>query len=283
MIPYYLMLLKMEKQQLIIIQSLTIVLAISLTIVSYFGVFVENTYEREVSSMAAQGVGQDIVNLFFIVPVLIISLLTMQKNNRIGIFVFGGTVFYILYSFIIYCMGVNFNKLFLLYCLTLCLSIYLFIFYIYSFKGINIKSWFWNNIPLKLFGIYLLIISVVFYFLWLTEIVPALLNNIAPQSVSDYNLLVNPVHVVDMAFVLPGLIVTSILLMKRHSLGYFFTPIFLVFTVLLAIALTGMQVMMKIRGIVVETSVASVFFALATFSSLFLIAFLDRLKKGNSI
>ena len=264
-----------------VLRPLTFVLAVLLTIVSYFGAFVANTYEREVASMAAQGMGQDIIDLFLVVPVLIISLVFMQKNNKTAIFIFGGTVFYILYSFVIYSLGIHFNNLFLLYCFTFGCSLYLFILYLFHLNGLEVKSWFEDKTPIRLIGIYLIVISAMFYFLWLKDIIPAILNNSIPKSVSDYDLLVNPVHVIDLAVALPGLVITSILLMKRNNLGYIFAPIFLVFTIILVIALVAMMFMLKMKNISDDASVAGIFIILAIISSIFLFIYLSKIKKGH--
>jgi len=109
----------MQNKQFKILTVLTLLLAIALTIVSFFGAFVKDTYERDSASMAAQGKGQDLVDLFFVLPLLLLSFIFMQRNSKVAYYIYGGTIFYILYSFFIYCFGVYFNKLFLLYCLTL--------------------------------------------------------------------------------------------------------------------------------------------------------------------
>jgi hypothetical protein len=268
----------MADKQLRIITILSLALVVSLTIVSYSGAYIASTYARETESMAAQGTGQDIVDLFLVVPLLIISLIFINKNNKVAFYIYSGTVFYILYSFVIYSLGVNFNKLFLLYCTTLGLSLYIFILIMYEFSRINVENWFSNKVPVRFIAIYLILISIMFYLLWLKEIIPAILNNSIPKSVSDYNLLVNPVHVIDIAFALPGLIITAILLMKKHRLGYILTPIALVFTIILAIALTGMVILLKVRGIAEDTSVAGIFITLAVISSILLFAFLKNIK-----
>ncbi len=268
----------MASKQLKIIMVLSLALAVSLGIVSFYGAFVSTTYARETASMAAQGIGQDIVDLFFILPVLILSLICMLRNCKVAFYIQAGTVLYLLYSFIIYSFGVNFNNLFLLYCLTLGLSLYTFILIMYEFNRQDVKNWFDNKVPARSTGIYLIIIALMFYLLWFKEIIPAILNNSKPRSVSDYNLLVNPVHVIDIAFALPGLIITALLLMKKHYLGYILAPISLVFIINLAIALTGMVIMLKVRGIEDNNSVAGIFIILAVMSIIFLFMFLKNIK-----
>ncbi|MBN2214331.1 MAG: hypothetical protein JW723_08805 [Bacteroidales bacterium] len=269
----------MKNKELRIITLLSLLLAISLAVASVFGIFVWATYERETASMAAQGIGQDIVNLFLVVPLLVVSLLLLRKNNIIAFYVFGGTVFYILYSFIIYCFGVHFNMMFLVYCATLGLSVFIFIILLIEAGKLDVQNWFHDNLPVKAVGIFLLFISLMFYILWLKDVVPAIISNTVPASVSDYNLLVNPVHVIDISFALPGLIVTAALFMNKKNLGYILAPISLVFIFILAIALAIMVVMMKIRGIGDDTSIAAIFIIMAAVSLIFLFLFMKALKK----
>src|SRR6056297_2261862 len=103
-------------------------------------------------------------------------------------------------------------------------------------------------------GLYFILIAIMFYGIWLKEVLPAILDDTLPKSVSDYNLLVNPIHVLDIAIVLPGLIIAAILLLKKRPLGYILAPVFLVFIVILAGALMGMVFKLKAEGISDETS-----------------------------
>ncbi len=272
----------MGSKQLKIITTLTVVLSFALAIVSYYGAFVSNTYKRDAASMAAQGIGQDIVDLFFVVPLLIISLVLMYRNNKVAYFIFSGTVFYILYSFFIYSFGVHFNNLFLLYCLTVGASLYTFILIISELNGMDVQNWFSNKVPVRTIGIYFIFIALMFYLLWLKDIIPAILSNTIPKDVSDHNLLVNPVHVLDIAFVLPGLIITAILLIRKHKVGFILTPVFLVFIIILAIALIAMVIMLKIKGISDDTSIAAIFIILAIISIIILGIFLKNIKRNKA-
>ncbi|MEE4197912.1 MAG: hypothetical protein V2I54_09715 [Bacteroidales bacterium] len=260
---------------------LVVLLAVSLTVVSYLGAFYPLTYVRDSASMGAQGIGQDLVDLFFVVPVLLISLWAGLKNNRMGLFVLAGTLFYILYSFIIYAFGVHFNQLFLLYCSTLGLSVFAFWVLMLELNHQDIKSWFNPSGITKTIGIYFIIVATMFYLLWFKDLVPAILSNTVPDLVSDNDLLVNPVHVIDIAFALPGLIVVAFLLFKKHQLGYIFAPVGLVFTIILTIALIGMVVMLKVKDISDDSSVAGIFLFLSAISTILLVLFFRTMKKNK--
>jgi hypothetical protein len=271
----------MSKKQFKLIFVLSLFLTAVLTVVSYYGAFNPGTYERETPSMAAQGMGQDIVDLFLIVPLLVVSSILILKNNKFWFFIFGGTVLYILYSFVIYSFGVHFNQLFLLYCFTLGLSLYVFILFIYQFNKLDVLNWFGNRVAIRPTAIYLIFVALMFYFLWFKDIIPATLNHTIPKTVSDYNLLVNPVHVLDISFALPGLIISALLMIKKHRLGYILAPISLVFIFNLAIALSGMVIMLKVKGIGESISIAVIFIILAIISLVFLVIFLKNIKSNQ--
>ncbi|MCB2195201.1 MAG: hypothetical protein KQH79_05040 [Bacteroidetes bacterium] len=269
----------MKKEHVKIITILSILLAVSLAIVSYFGAFVSSTYARDSASMGAQGIGQDIVDLFFVVPLLLVSLYFARKNNRAGILILAGTLFYIMYSFIIYAFGVHFNQLFLLYCSTLGLSLFAFLVLVSGLQNQNVQLWFKKSKLDNIIGIYFIVIAVMFYMLWLKDVVPSIIHNTVPETVSNYNLLVNPVHVIDMAFALPGLIITAFLLFKRQHLGYILAAVGLVFTIILTVALAGMVIMLKVKEVSDDVSVAGIFIVLSIISTVLLVLFLMHLRK----
>lgn len=268
----------MEIRHIRTITLLTLLLAVVLGVVSFFGAFVPGTYARDAASMAAQGRGQDWVDLFIVLPLLVLTLIWTKKGSRAAALLFSGTIFYILYSFVIYAMGVHFNRLFLLYCAVLGLSLYLFILLVDALRKEEVESWFGDKLPVRLIGGFLLGIAVLFDLLWLKDVVPAVISGSVPKTVSDYGLLVNPVHVLDLAVALPGLIVTAVLLMRRQRLGYILTPVALTFILLLAAALIGMVLRLKAEGISDDTSVAGIFTVLALISAIVLWAFMRTIK-----
>lgn len=257
-----------------ILRILTILLAISLALVSLAGAFLPETYVRDHPSMGAQGVGQDLVDLFIAVPLLLLSFFYACRGRKLALLVYGGTLFYIMYSFIIYCFGVHFNQLFLLYCLTLSLSLYAFILFFSDLRQLQVENWF-GKAPVRLVSGYLIVVALIFYALWLKSIVPAILQNGIPPDVSDYGLLVNPVHVIDLVFALPGMVIGAVLIRRRQGLGYLISSLALVFMVLLTLALAAMVMMLVVRNISEDFTVAIVF-AVLSVTSVFISVLLFR-------
>ena len=264
-----------------ILRILTILLSITLTLVSIAGAFFPDTYIRDSPSLGAQGVGQDLVDLFIAVPLLLLSFYYTARGSRPASLIYGGTLFYILYSFVIYCFGVHFNQLFLLYCSTLSLSLFAFIVLFSELRQQQVADWF-ERAPVKLLSVYLIIVAAVFYVLWLKSIIPALVQNEVPPEVSDYGLLVNPVHVIDLVFALPGMIIGAVLLRRKRGLGYLISSFALVFMILLTLALAAMVLMLAVRDIGEDYTVAIVFAVLAMASTLFSLILFRSLKSKSS-
>jgi hypothetical protein len=262
------------------LRILVLLLAVSLAVVSVAGAFFPSTYERDSASMAAQGAGQDLVDLVVAVPMLLVTFFLAVRGSRKAAFLLAGTLAYIMYSFVIYCFGLYFNRFFLLYCLVLGLSLYAFILVFSDLKKLKVEEWF-EEAPVRLISGYMVFVSLVFYILWLKSLVPAILHNEIPREVSEYKLLVNPVHVIDLAFALPGLLIGSVLLWRKAASGYIIAAVSLVFMVLLTLAMAAMVIVLVLREINEDFTVAIVFGVLSILSALMLILLFHRIKSSS--
>jgi hypothetical protein len=75
----------------------------------------------------------------------------------------------------------------------------------------------------------LVLIGIVFGALWLVSIGRALVGGTVPEGVAEIGLPVNPIHVLDLALVLPLAIVTARAHWKRQPFGLLFATPLLVF------------------------------------------------------
>lgn len=86
----------------------------------------------------------------------------------------------------------------------------------------------------------LLVFGLLFALHWLSDIVPSLLSGITPRSITEIGVPVNPIHVLDLAFILPGMIVTAVTARKRSPLGLLFAAPLLTFSAAMGIAILSM-------------------------------------------
>ena len=247
--------------------STTLLLCGLIAFVSCTGLLTPGFYAQETLNWQAQSIGQDIVDLFLIVPVLLVSGIMSFNGKPVAAQVWAGTIIYLIYTFLIFCFAVHFNIMFIGYCLVLGLSFYsLAIFFPLKSADVESKHTPWRKIT----GIYFNAIGILFYFLWLSEILPATINNSIPETLSDAGLFTNPVHVLDLSIVLPGIFISGILLWRQNATGYMLAPVILTFLILMDCTIGALIVIMSQRGLEADMSIVWTMGALALWSLLLL-------------
>ncbi|HET7481093.1 MAG TPA: hypothetical protein VFJ72_16430, partial [Rubrobacteraceae bacterium] len=159
----------------------------------------------------------------------------------------------------IYALQVHFNPLFLVYVALLGGSLYALIGGLATTDLAGIKARFTGRTPVKTASIFLAAVAVLFYFAWLSEVVPALVAGEVPQSVTQNGTPTNAVHVLDMAWILPAAILTAIWLWRRRAIAYAIAGALLTFFSLLALAIMAMMISMSLFGQPVALGMAAVF------------------------
>jgi len=188
--------------------------------------------------------GQDLINIC-IIPFYLLSALFITRENTYSPLIWIGITVYFIYTFLIYCFDIKFNRLFLLYTSVLGLIIYSLVFLLYAYRNkFNVtKS---NSLLSKLTGGYFIFVAVLFYGVWFSEILLANLLNTTPKGLEQ--LPTNPVHVLDMCIVLPGIFISGILLIKKTELGYFLAPVVLTFSLLMELTIGVLLVIFAKHG-----------------------------------
>jgi len=222
-------------------------LAISalVTAASVLGLVDQGVYDEETKNWATQAKGQDIGNLFAVVTLLLSGYRYRRGSHRGGL-VWFGTLLYLIYAYIVYSMAVHFNELFLVYVAALGLSSYAVIFSIEDLRTEN--EAFRQPSAHKVAGSISIAIGVLFGLLWLSELIPAVLSGKVPQSVIDAGLWVNPIHVIDLAVLLPGFVIAGYLTLQRRAAGEFFVGPLLVFSVLMGTSIVAAMILMTAEG-----------------------------------
>jgi hypothetical protein len=245
------------------------------------GIFFRNTYSQETASWAVQGVGQDLANLIVAVPTLIVSALLIHKGAKAALFIWLGTTIFLVYTFVLYCFALHFNSLFLVYCGVLSLSFYAIVSVLTPLDKSAVKDWFDEKRTNNFAVYYLVIISILFFMLWMKQIVPALAAGEPPRELKENGLLTNPVHVLDLCFFLPGSVISAILLKKKNSLGYLFAPALTIFCAMMALTISLLVVVMKLNAVASDVSIAVPIFVVALIGFLAFIRMTKGIGKKN--
>ncbi|HJT23472.1 MAG TPA: hypothetical protein VJ873_02795 [bacterium] len=214
------------------------------------------TYIHETSSWAAQGMGQDVIDLFIFVPLLALCGFFVQSGRKVFLILLGGLLLYSIYTFTLYAFCVHFNRLFFIYCAALGLSFYAAVFLVWRLMAENINAWFNRRLSTLFLGLLFLAVTMFFFLAWLAEDLPAVLSGLPPKSLVEVGLFTNPVHVLDLSIVLPTMALASVKLLRKEPLGYVLFPIVVAFAAMMSTAIGGMAVVMKLKNVVESWNLA---------------------------
>ena len=239
-------------------------------VITAFGEEVElyqkGIYARDSVSMATQAIAQDTITLVIGIPMAIISLFLIMKDNKKGIFLLTGTIGYILYTYASYSFLAFFNGFYLVCIAIMTLSFYDFILCICELNRYNLKDEFTGEFPRKGLSRFLWITGVVIGLMWLGRIAPAIINNSAPFGLEHYSTL--SIQTLDLGVVVPACFVTGYLLRKEKQMGYLFSIVLVVKAVTMAAAVSAMAISMKLHAIEIsygELIIFPVIFCICTF------------------
>src|SRR5438105_2947790 len=256
---------------------LSVIDALLVVLASASGILLKSIYARETTSWAVQGIGQDIVNLVAVV-VLFIAAYFVNKGSVKAFLVWSGVLLYLIYAYVIYAFDIHFNSLFLVYVAILGLSFYALVGSVIRLHLDQLQAYFAANTKARPVSVFLLVLGIVFYLLWLSEEIPALLTGKIPPSVRENGLLTNPVHVLDLGLLLPGMIITGVLLWRRKLLGYILAIPLLVFNILTGIGIVAAQFAASSKGLAASLGVELFIAAIVVVSLVLCVLFLREVK-----
>jgi hypothetical protein len=227
---------------------LSVPIAFLVAIVAGVGFFSDDLY-RDAPVNAAQAVGQDLITLVVALPVLVVSAILALRGSMRAHLVWQGALGYLVYTYASYALAIEFNSLFLVYVALLGLSLYTLIGGLATTDSAEIKAHFSRGTPVKAVSIFLAVVAVLFYLMWLSEDIPALLAGEVPQGVIEAEAPTDVVHVLDMAWILPANVLMAIWLWRRRALGYALAGTLLSFLSLLVLAVMSMMVSQVLYGV----------------------------------
>lgn len=187
---------------------------------SLLGLFVEGLY-REGTAWAREAFrGGDLVTLVVAVPLLVGSLILVRRGSARARVVWTAMLVYVLYDFGYYVFGASFNDAFAIHIALLSLGIYGLACALPQLDVVGTGERLRNDAVARWVGVVLVVVGAGQGALWLFLLVRyvatgELLHDI---PVAGQHL----VFAMDLAVLMPALVVSGVLLFRRRAAGFFF-------------------------------------------------------------
>ncbi|GAB4318159.1 MAG: hypothetical protein Kow0019_19590 [Methanobacteriaceae archaeon] len=259
----------------------SIIIALLAAIANISGLFWKNLYQNDTISITAQMMGQDLITLIIVLPLLLISIYLIVRNSLKGRLMWMGIMFYFIYTYASMSFLASYNQLFLVYVAILALSLYTFMGEILTMKIEDIREIFTPGRINKITAIYLFLAGLMLAAMWISMIIGSLISGVAPAALESYTTLV--IQALDLAVVVPASIIAGCLLIKGKLWGYILASIFLIKAALLGTAILSMILFMVLNGVSVAMGQVIFFFLLTVVGIIIALAFYNNIQENNSI
>lgn len=213
------------------------------TVASAAGVLSADTYRRDAGDFAAQGRAQDHVTLFLAVPLLLVTWRLAAQGSTRARLAWHGVVFYLAYTYVVAVFMVRFNDWFLVYTSAVACSLFALLGSLAGSDGwaeptlFDAERW-----PRRPVAVLLSAIVVLFAFLWLGDIVPALVDGVEPASLAESGTPTNGVEAIDLSFLLPAMALVARWVWRGEARGFALATGLLTYAGVLSLALVAMVI-----------------------------------------
>jgi hypothetical protein len=181
---------------------------------------VDHFYNQETVLLFDQATAQDVVTLLLVAPLLAVLAVWARRGSLPALLCLPGFLAFTAYNYAIYAFSIHFCPLFLVWVAILGLSIFALVGVLATADLSAIEQRFAGRATPGPAWFLIGVAAALVVLLSLSEIVPNLLAGDPSRSARDWNVPTNPVHVLDLAFFLPAVIVSGVLLLRRRPRGY---------------------------------------------------------------
>jgi hypothetical protein len=240
--------------------------------------FGRGLYRHDSKLSAATYLGTDAATLLLMVPLLAYALWRYRRGSLRGGLLLVAVLSSLLYNSIHMAMAAAYNPMFLLYVVFFSASLYAFIM---AFTAIDLGS-----LPARLSAgmprrgpaIFLFVAGIALALVWLSDLIPAMLQNQPPVSLGSATTLVT--YAVDLAVIVPATLLAGILLLRRDPLGIVLGMTLIVLNAIVGIVVASQTVVMFVLGVPLTPAVVLVFVTPFILMALFAAWFTIRMLKN---
>jgi hypothetical protein len=216
--------------------------------VTGLSVFWPGIYWREKPASVLGALVSDTLDLCLILPMLVVTTVLARRRSLGALLVWAGTLGYLCYNFPIYLFEVHFNAMFPAYCAVMGLSFYGLIAVREFLVPGEVAKTYSPGAPRRLIAAAFIALALSAGAGELKEIVRAIRAGQIPAGAAEAGQLTDPIHVLDLCFLLPALVIAAVMLLRRKEMGFTLAPVLCVVLVLISIEVIAMIVVPVEKG-----------------------------------
>jgi hypothetical protein len=182
------------------------------------GLFVPHLY-RDSEAWVRQARAADLVSLFVVVPLLAVALWRARTGSSAGRLLALAAVGYLIYNYAIFGFAVAINPMTPLHLAVLSLSVWSLVLSLIAMSKNPLRSDVGMSLPRRTTATFLIAVAGLFAVMWLGQIAQSITTGRGPVELVKLGLVTNPVYALDLAFALPFLALSGILLLRRSPVG----------------------------------------------------------------
>jgi hypothetical protein len=190
-------------------EALALAAGILSAITALAGLFWSPLY-RDAPFWTQQAKGIDLATLFLAAPILLVSLWLLRRGWAPALSVVIGVLLYNVYNYSIYSTSIVMNRLSFVYIAILGLCIWSLILSALPIATTSSLVLRIDSSVARAVGGFLLVVTVLFGLLWLSQIASATVTGVLPADLKRAGLPANPVYALDLAIFLPLAVVAAI-------------------------------------------------------------------------
>jgi hypothetical protein len=200
------------RRDLVHIYALSFMVAILMAAASIIGLLYHDVI-YPTDDLLQSFVPSDVVNLLIGLPILLGSMGLTRRGELLGLLLWPGALFFVLYNYIVYLFAMPLNGAFLLHLSLVTVSVYTIIGLVASIDGEAIRQRLTGAVPERIAGGVLAGLGLLFFLRVIGILVDVLISQ---ASVAETELAL---HVADFTMS-PALVIGGMLLWQRREFGY---------------------------------------------------------------
>jgi hypothetical protein len=210
-------------------------------------IYGKGLYSHDTVFSASTTRGTDMVTLFACLPLLIVSFVLYRRGSLRGGLMLSGVLAYFLYYGASLGLDKAYNSLFLVYIALFSACFYAFVIAFTAIDLSELSSRISDRLPVRGMAVFMFIVGIGLAFIWLSDVVTALLNDGIPAAIGASTTAVT--YTIDVGIIAVACVLAGVQLLRREPLGYLLSAVLNIMLIQVGAMVIGQTIMELAAGI----------------------------------